>query len=214
MRIASLCLQLVYYLLFSLHDRVGPNMLFWRYVIDLALRNWSLSPWSLRHSVRVASLCLWLVCYMLFFLHGRVSPNMLFWRYVIDLALHNRSISGLLLFFQNLRPLQMIFRRVYAVSDWLSMCVELPLTFLLHLLHLLLQLHGAGKVAVAVGEHANKQLGQDVESVGEVAGAASSTAVAVPGEASTTSVSSQPSQGPWWDLRRVDWRQIGRLSCA
>ena len=26
------------------------------------------------------------------------------------------------------------------------MCVELPLTFLLHLLHLLLQLHGAGEV--------------------------------------------------------------------
>ena len=100
------------------------------------------------------------------------------------------------------------------------------MTFLLHLLHLLLQLHdlhlvaaseagatGAGEVAVAVGEHANKQPGQDVEDR-EVAGAASSTAVAVPGEASTTSVSSQPSQGPWWDLRRVDWRQIGRLSCA
>ena len=52
------------------------------------------------------------------------------------------------------------------------------MTFLLHLLHLLLQLHGAGEVAVAVGEHANKQPGQDVESVDEVAGAASSTAVA------------------------------------
>ena len=43
---------------------------------------------------------------------------MLFWRHVTALALRNWSISGLLLFFQNLRPLQMIFRRVYAVSDW------------------------------------------------------------------------------------------------
>ena len=119
-RIASLCLQLVYYMLFSLHNRVGPNVLSWRYVIngpqrdlscsvaslssmchsttlrqcamchfslfgwfygyswryvtDLALRNWSLSPWSLRHfrSVRIASLCLQLVYYMLFTLHNRV----------------------------------------------------------------------------------------------------------------------------------------------
>ena len=93
MRIASLCLQLVYYMLFSIHDWVGSNMLFWRYVIDLALRNWSLSPWSLRHSVRIASLCLQLVYYMLFSLHDRVGPNMLFWRYVIDLVLRNWSIT-------------------------------------------------------------------------------------------------------------------------
>ena len=31
------------------------------------------------------------------------------------------------------------------------MCVELPLTFLLHLLHLLLQLHGAGEVPSLLG---------------------------------------------------------------
>ena len=51
-----------------------------------------------RHSVRI----------MLFSLHEWMGPNMLFWRYVIDLALHNLSISGLLLLFQNLRPLQML----------------------------------------------------------------------------------------------------------
>ena len=31
------------------------------------------------------------------------------------------------------------------------MCMELPLTFLLHLLHLLLQLHGAGEVLSLLG---------------------------------------------------------------
>ena len=67
-RIASLCLQLVYYMLFTLHNRVGPNVLSWRYVTDLALRNWSLSPWSLGHSVRIAhSACSWcIICCSLF----------------------------------------------------------------------------------------------------------------------------------------------------
>jgi hypothetical protein len=57
------------------------------------------------------------------------------------------------------------------------MCVELPLTFLLHLLHLLLQLHGAGEVPSLLGSMPMSSLVKMLNLL-VVAGAASSTAVA------------------------------------